>query len=122
MNWQNQLKGDSLAWLLEQDPPNVRYMALHDLMEYPADNKELLIARAAAYTEGPIASILAEMDDEGYWVKPGPGYSLVDYRIKSIRCQCGDGRTHRSCLCISYGSFVYKGRSFYNDRCSIRHN
>ncbi len=75
MTWQNQLKGDSLTWLLEHDSPNVRYLALRDLMDYQADNKELLAARKAAYTEGPIASILAEMNDKGYWVKPGPGYS-----------------------------------------------
>jgi hypothetical protein len=75
MTWQNQLKGDSLTWLLEADSPNVRYLALRDLMDYPADDIELITAREAAYTEGPIGSILAEMDDKGYWVKPGPGYN-----------------------------------------------
>lgn len=75
MTWQNQIKGDPLAWLVEQDSPNVRYLALRDLMDCPVDDRELLTEQAATYTEGPIASILAEMDDEGYWVKPGPGYS-----------------------------------------------
>ena len=75
MTWQNQLKGDSLTWLLETDSPNVRYLALRDLMDCPANDRELISAREAAYTEGPIASILAEMHDQGYWIKPGPGYT-----------------------------------------------
>ena len=33
MAWQSQLKGDSLAWLLEKDDPGVRYLALRDLLE-----------------------------------------------------------------------------------------
>lgn len=31
MSWQNQLLGDSLAWLLESDSPGVRYLAMRDL-------------------------------------------------------------------------------------------
>ncbi len=33
MSWQTQLKGDSVAWLLEKDDPGVRYLALRDLKE-----------------------------------------------------------------------------------------
>jgi len=33
MSWQNQLKGDSLSWLLESDSPDVRYLALRDLVD-----------------------------------------------------------------------------------------
>ena len=29
--WQDQLKGDSLSWLLEPETPEVRYLALRDL-------------------------------------------------------------------------------------------
>ena len=32
MSWQNQLNGHSLAWLLESEPPGVRYLALRDLL------------------------------------------------------------------------------------------
>ena len=31
MTWQNQLKGDPLAWLLEKDSPNIRWVNLRAL-------------------------------------------------------------------------------------------
>jgi hypothetical protein len=75
MSWQDQLKGDSLSWLLETETPEVRYLALRDLLEYPPTGAELRAACIAAHQEGPIATILAEMDQAGYWIKPGPGYN-----------------------------------------------
>lgn len=75
MTWQHQLKGDSLSWLLERDAPGVRYLALRDLLDHPPDHQELRAAQKAACAEGPIAAILAEMNEGGYWVKPGPGYN-----------------------------------------------
>ena len=75
MSWQQQLKGDSLSWLLEPDSPNVRYLALRDLLDRPETDSELCAARQAAHQQGPIATILDEMDTAGYWVAPGPGYN-----------------------------------------------
>ena len=75
MVWQDQLKGDSLAWLLEPESPGVRYLTLRDLMGLAQDDRELRRARKAAHREGPIAAILSEMDEAGYWVAPGPGYN-----------------------------------------------
>jgi hypothetical protein len=79
MPWQDQLKGDSLSWLLEPDPPGVRYLALQHLTDCAPDDPQLLAAHQVAYTQGPIATVLAAMHPEGYWVKPGPGY-LPKYR------------------------------------------
>jgi hypothetical protein len=50
----------------------VRYLALRDIVE--ADEKEIKAARRIAHREGPISIILDNMDPEGYWVIPGPGY------------------------------------------------
>jgi len=75
MSWQNQLKDDPLSWLLEPDSPGVRYLVLRDLLDCSQDNPELCAARKAAHTEGPIATILAEMDKAGYWIEAGPGYN-----------------------------------------------
>ena len=74
MSWQEQLNGDSLSWLLEPDDPGVRYLAMRDLLERPADDLELVAAQELAHSEGPISSILDEMANPGYWVEPGPGY------------------------------------------------
>src|SRR5512139_1122836 len=73
MSWQQQLRGDSLSWLLETDSPGVRYLALRDLVDAPGTS-ELSRARTGAHKRGPIAQILGSMEKEGYWVKPGPGY------------------------------------------------
>jgi len=75
MSWKDQLKGDSLAWLLQPDSPGVRYLALRDLLDLPPEDPELAAARRLAHIEGPIAAILAEMNPAGYWVEPGPGYN-----------------------------------------------
>jgi hypothetical protein len=75
MPWQSQLKGDSVAWLLEKDDPGVRYLALRDLKDLPTGDRELCTARKAAHQYGPIAAILDAMEDEGYWFRAGPGYS-----------------------------------------------
>jgi hypothetical protein len=75
MIWQDQLNGDPLPWLLEGDTPGVRYLALRDLLDLPQDDAELAAARREAHQAGPIAAILAEMDNAGYWVKAGAGYN-----------------------------------------------
>ena len=75
MSWKNQLRNDSLPWLLESENPGVRYLALRDLFDLPPDDKKLKSARKSAHKEGPIAMILSNMEKEGYWVKPGPGYT-----------------------------------------------
>jgi hypothetical protein len=74
MSWQVSIKGDPISWLLKSANPGVRYLALRDLLDRPADDPELSAARRAAHAEGPIATILAEMQPEGYWMKPGAGY------------------------------------------------
>jgi hypothetical protein len=75
MSWQDQLKGDSLSWLLEANTPEVRYLALRDLLERPKADSELHAACKAAHKKGPIENILREMEKVGYWVEPGPGYN-----------------------------------------------
>jgi hypothetical protein len=75
MSWQNQLNGDPVSWLLEPEDPGVRYLALRDLLDEPQDDPGLVAARQVAHTKGPIAAILDKMQPEGYWAKPGPGYT-----------------------------------------------
>jgi hypothetical protein len=75
MSWKNHLRSDSLPWLLESDNPGVRYLALRDLLDLSPKSKKLKSARKLAHKEGPIATILSNMEVEGYWVRPGPGYT-----------------------------------------------
>jgi hypothetical protein len=75
MNWQGQLNGDPLPWLLEPGEPGMRYLALRDLLDCPAGDDDLQVAKRAAHTIGPIRTVLDAMDPAGYWMEPGPGYN-----------------------------------------------
>jgi len=73
--WLHMLNEDPLPWLLEEDTPAVRHLALRQLLDQPEDAPLVRQARTAAMQTDPIASILAAQQPEGFWVKPGPGYS-----------------------------------------------
>ena len=73
--WVELLNGDLVPWLLERSNPAVRAATLTRLLGRPDDDPEVAEARAAALEVDPIAGILAAQDPEGFWVKPGPGYS-----------------------------------------------
>jgi hypothetical protein len=110
-----------IDWLLEPEDIGARYLALRDLVK--ASLSELAAARKAAHTAGPIAAVLAQMNKEGYWVQPGPGYN-PKYRstIWSIilLAQLGatmdtDGRIATACAYVldhsltKYGQFTATG-------------
>jgi hypothetical protein len=75
--WQKRLTGSALSWLLEPDEanPGVRYFALRDLLDRPERDPELNQARRVVMTTGPVPVILKAQSPEGYWVKPGGGYT-----------------------------------------------
>lgn len=79
MTWTTKTNPPSFPWLLEEENPGVRYLALLDLLDLPQDNPELVAAREKAHQVGPIATILNAMHQDGYWEEPGPGY-LPKYR------------------------------------------
>jgi hypothetical protein len=76
-DWIRDLNDDPLPWLLEPDldNPGVRYFALTDLLDKASDDPEVLEARRAVMSTGPVPAILEAQEADGYWVKPGPGYS-----------------------------------------------
>jgi hypothetical protein len=73
--WRQYVRGDPLSWLLEEDNPSVRYFVLRDLLGRPADDPDLMEARASITTSQPVREILEAQYPQGYWVKPGRGYS-----------------------------------------------
>ena len=68
---------DPTPWLLEPDTDNpaVRYFALTQLLDLPEDDPDVVEARRNIMTSGPVPAILDAQDPEGYWAKPGTGYS-----------------------------------------------
>ncbi len=71
--WQRLLTEDPLPWLLEDDTPAIRHLALRQLLDRPEDAPEVRQARAAAMRTDPLASILAAGQPEGFWVKMSVG-------------------------------------------------
>jgi hypothetical protein len=72
-------KEATIDWLLEPDEPGVRYLALRDLVQ-PAPALEVLRETGEiAHAQGPIATILAQMQPEGWWSEAGAGYNPKYY-------------------------------------------
>lgn len=65
---------NAIDWLLENETPGVRYLAMRDVLDYLPDDPQLATARAEAHRQGPIAAVLDAMHPQGYWEEPGPGY------------------------------------------------
>jgi len=105
-DWQNVLNDDPIPWLLEPDPenPSVCYFALRELLARPEGAPEVQAARAAIMTTGPVPAILDAQYPDGYWVKPGGGYS-PKYRgtvwqiifLAELGADPSDERVRRGC-------------------------
>jgi hypothetical protein len=68
-------EADALAWLLEPSNPSARFLALTGLLGRGADDAEVVAAQSAIPGWGPARAILAAQWPEGYWMRPGVGYS-----------------------------------------------
>jgi hypothetical protein len=123
MDWQSQLNGDPLPWLLDTEDPGPRYLALLEIVGLPSGDPEIEAAQKAAHTHGPIAAILDKMHPEGYWCKPGPGYTQRYFSavwsltaLAQLRASISmDMRIARACeyavnkSLTPYGQFSYNG-------------
>jgi hypothetical protein len=94
----------SLSWLLEDDAanPGVRYFALRHLLDLPETAPEVAAARQAVMTTGPVPTILAQQQPDGYWVKPGylPKYTGTMWSLIFLAQLGGSGdepRIRRAC-------------------------
>jgi hypothetical protein len=74
MTEQAALDHQALDWLLNSEVAGVKYLALRELTGMAEDAPEMEAARQAAYRQGPIATILENMQEAGYWCEPGAGY------------------------------------------------
>jgi hypothetical protein len=105
--WPEALAGDPVPWLLGDDTPAVKHLALRVLLEEPEDSPKARRARAAAMRVDPIAAILAAQSPEGWWVKPGPGYA-PKYRgtiwsvifLDQLGADGSDPRVRRACAYV----------------------
>ena len=117
-----QIKGEALDWLLSSDIAGVKYLALRELTDIGENDPEMVAARWAAYTEGPIATILENMEEAGYWCKPGVGYN-PKYRstvwsillLAQLGAQAGeDPRIAKACAYLLDHALAENGQFSYN--------
>lgn len=66
-NRQHPLHDDTLSWLLEPENPSVRYWALRDLLDRPADDPDVQEARAAIARQPLVQELYALQHPQGYW-------------------------------------------------------
>jgi hypothetical protein len=59
--------GDALPWILEEDQPSVRYLALTSLLDRPESDPEVREAKGRITRSGWAADILAKQDRAGWW-------------------------------------------------------
>jgi hypothetical protein len=63
------LRGDPIPWLLEEENPPVRYGTLRHLLERPDDDSEVTRAEAAIPFHPPVSHLLTTQKPDGYWIK-----------------------------------------------------
>jgi len=66
---------DTIRWVLNEENPSARYLALRYLLGRDAGDPQVRAARAEIPGWGPARAILDAQWPAGYWVAPGPGYS-----------------------------------------------
>lgn len=64
-----------IGWLLDHPEPAVRLLARRDLLGSQANDPEMQQSADEAHASGPIRAILDAMHPDGFWVKPGAGYT-----------------------------------------------
>jgi hypothetical protein len=75
--WTKVLSNNPLPWLLEPDAsnPGVRFVTLRDVLDRGEEDEELRRAQAEVMLSGPVPAILDAQYPDGYWMKPGAGYT-----------------------------------------------
>ncbi len=117
---------DALQWLLEPDDIGVRYLTMREMVP-DAKNKELAAASKEAHHLGPIATVLENMHPDGYWIKPGAGYSPKYFcTIWSVillaqlgASQEADRRISTACRYVLDHSLTRDGRFSFNGQPSM---
>ncbi|MDI6858790.1 MAG: nitrogen fixation protein NifH [Dehalococcoidia bacterium] len=93
------LNADPTDWLLEEENPSVRYLTLRTIVEMPEDHRAVQQARREIMERGPVPAILQAQHPEGYWLKPGAGYSpkyrATIWQIKFLAQLAADGSDPR---------------------------
>jgi hypothetical protein len=118
------LRADTVEWLLQDDNPSVRYLALKDLLGKKEKDDEVSEAKARIMEVGPVPKILAKQNPDGSWMAPEDFYSKTKYRgtvwnlivLAELCADPKDARVKAACEFVmkwsqdrSSGGFSHKG-------------
>ncbi len=114
--WPDFLRDDPTDWLLEEDNPSVRYLTMRSLLDLDVAHSQVVPARQAIMNEGVVPAILDAQHPDGYWFKPGPGYS-PKYRstvwqvmfLAQLAADGSDERVARGCEYVLANSRTKSG-------------
>src|SRR3989475_10344773 len=77
-----------LDWLLEEDQPSIRYLALTQLVGKAQDAPEVLAAKELIPEKGWAADLLAQQHRDGWWVSDeslyGPKYLSTNWMLLTL--------------------------------------
>jgi hypothetical protein len=88
-SWRKSLRADPIPWLLEPQNPAVRFSTLRDLLARPANDPDVLQAKAELPAYPPLAELLAHQKPGGYWIKRDY-YLPKHYGTFWVLCVLGD--------------------------------
>lgn len=123
-SWSSHIRPETLDWLLEEDDPSVRYLALRDLLGRPEDGPEIREARRRIMEVGPVPKILAKQEPGGHWGAPEHFYQNSKYKgtvwnlilLAELRADPADERIRNACEFVlrwsqhrPSGGFAHRG-------------
>ena len=78
----------AVEWLLEENQPSIRYLALTELLDKPPDDSEVRSTQARITETGWAADILREQNQAGWWVAGGdlyrPKYLATNWMLLTL--------------------------------------
>jgi len=119
-NWSSYLNSDPIDWLLEDNNPSVRYLALTDVLEKDVNDNEVKDAKEKIMVEGIIPKILNKQRTEGYWEIAENFYITTKYKgtvwqfivLAELYVDGSDKRIQKSCEFILENSQDYSSGAF----------
>jgi len=118
------LSADTAEWLLGEDNPSVRYLALRDLLGKREGDPEVREAKRRIMEAGLVPRILAKQEPGGHWGQPEHFYQNSKYKgtawnlilLAELHADPADERIRKACEFILRwsqnrlsGGFSYKG-------------
>jgi hypothetical protein len=90
--WQTDVKDNPLSWLMEEENPSARYLALRDLLDCAECDSQAADARAAILDWPPVREILVLMDPVDFWgqaEKPFYGGAMSTHATLNLLADLG---------------------------------